>query len=183
MGKVLWSGAFQITRGHVLVILGHVTVGPCGSMPQDSVCLTVLSPYSKQQWMMVLITVLTHQFLEIVSKLFCAILYTYSGVCSMLVPQFFLCCASQMGENTFIDCFASIRGNILELRINIFGPCSIHAIVQGITFLTIRAFAMTDSIFDVVITHKYGHSGWHRRNLGILIADPDSPQKMRPDDV
>ena len=55
--------------------------------------------------------------------------------------------------------------------------------VKGITFLTVGALGMTDLIFDVMIKHKYGHSEWHRRNLGILIADPDSPQKMRPDDV
>jgi hypothetical protein len=46
----------------------------------------------------------------------------------------------------------------------------------------VGAFAMTDLIFDVMTRHKYGHSGWHRRNLGILIADPNSSQKMSIDD-
>jgi hypothetical protein len=47
----------------------------------------------------------------------------------MLVPQLFLHCASKMGENLFIDCFVSIRGNTLKLSINLLGPCSIHIIL------------------------------------------------------
>ena len=86
-----------------------------------TICVTMIHMVFQPQ-----IWVSLHQFLEIVSKLFCVILYTHSGMCSIPMPQPFLCSASTMGENLFIDCFVSIRGNILKLRIKPFGPCSIH---------------------------------------------------------
>ena len=58
-----------------------------------------------------------------------------------------------------------------------------YVMVKEITFLTVGTLGTIDLIFDVVFKHKYGYSRWHRRNFGILIADPDSPWKLRPDDV
>jgi hypothetical protein len=47
----------------------------------------------------------------------------------------------------------------------------------------VGAFAMADSIFSVMNTHKYRYSRGHRRNLEILIAYSNSPQKMSSEDV
>ena len=44
----------------------------------------------------------------------------------MPVPQHMLHYASKMEEDLFMDCVASIRVNKLKLRVNSFGPCSIH---------------------------------------------------------
>ena len=75
------------------------------------------------------VLVVRDTYMDIWSKLFCTILYTYSGVHSTPVPWSVLYYASKIGENLFTDCVVSIGVNKFKLAVNSFGPCFIHIIL------------------------------------------------------
>jgi hypothetical protein len=66
------------------------------------------------------------QYLEFLGKLFCAILYAYCGVCSMLVPQNFMCNASVIAVNLSTYQIGFHAVNLEGCVVNSFEPCSIH---------------------------------------------------------
>ena len=67
-----------------------------------------------------------YQFWLLCSKLFCTILYTYYGVCSMPVPQHVMCHASVTGVDLFIYQIESYTANSEGCVVNSFDPYSIH---------------------------------------------------------
>ena len=66
------------------------------------------------------------KYLEFLGKLFCAILYAYCGVCSMLVPQNFMCNASVIAVNLSTYQIGFHAVNLEGCVVNSFEPCSIH---------------------------------------------------------
>jgi len=100
-----------------------------------------------RQWYNLKLVFLSSQYLECLGKPICAMLYAYCGVCSMLVPQNFMCHASGIVVNLSTYQSGVQQSKLERMCVNSFEPCSRHIILLVPTFLSVG----TCTVVDVII--------------------------------